>query len=129
MRKIYISTFLPLGFIILFVILLVFGIRELRIINKHKEINEEAKELFKNQSLLNENLMILKTEKLILNNIVSINNFAEFEFLKTEHQSYEKQFKLNIKTLKTSSQSTNLIIKKLQLIVLYLIFTNNLPIN
>ena len=79
MRKMNISRLLPTGFLTLFLILLVFGIRELRIINNHKQLNEQAKELFKSRSVLNENLLILKTEKFILNNIIATNDFAEFE--------------------------------------------------
>jgi putative methionine-R-sulfoxide reductase with GAF domain/methyl-accepting chemotaxis protein len=109
MRNINISTFLSIGLLFLFIILLVLGIRELRIINKHKQINKHEKELFLNQSLLNENLMILKTEKFILNNIVATKNFSEFELIKTEHQTYQKQFRLNIKKLnKNEFTSTEL---------------------
>jgi len=99
MRKIHISTLIPIGFFLMFLLLLVFGIRELRIISKNKQLINQAGDMFNNQALLNENLMILKTERFILNNILSTSSFSEFELLKTEHQSYQKQFKLNLKKL------------------------------
>ncbi len=101
MRKINIRVILLVSFSLISLIVLISGVRELIILNKLHNLNNFSKNLYKDQTYLNESLMLISADYLLLKRIINTQNYNEYESLKSEHENYVSEIYKNSKKIFT----------------------------
>ncbi|MCD4792286.1 MAG: GAF domain-containing protein [Bacteroidales bacterium] len=101
MRKINIRVILLVSFSLISLIVLISGVREIIILNKLHNLNNFSKNLYKDQTYLNESLILINTDYLLLQRIINTQNYNEYESLKSEHENYVQGINENSKKIFT----------------------------
>ena len=101
MRKINIRVILLVSFSLISLIVLISGVREIIILNKLHNLNNFSKNLYKDQTHLNESLLLINTDYLLLQRIINTQNYNEYESLKSEHENYVQGINENSKKIFT----------------------------
>ena len=104
MRKINIRVILLISFSLISLIVLISGIREMVILNKLHNLNNFSKKLYKDQTYLNESLILINADYLLLKRIVDTQNYNEYESLKSEHENYVSGINENSKKIFTGKE-------------------------
>ena len=101
MRKINIRVILLVSFSLISLIVLISGVREIIILNKLHNLNNFSKNLYKDQTYLNESLILINADYLLLQRIINTQNYNEYESLKSEHENYVQRINENSKKIFT----------------------------
>ena len=99
MKKINIQSILLIGFSFIALIVLSSGIRELIILNKLNNLRSIELKINHIKNILDDNKILIRSEKSILNMIKNADQSADLEFLKYEHEHFKLLINKNFNLL------------------------------